>query len=134
MSHKGTMHMIPKPTHTYIGEHESDEWSALQPNHPLFAFGAGSYSELTFGTLHTGKGFISKISWNAYPVEDDHEMNVSLLINNVTKTTLKLSGITGTIHLSVPIQNEQFALHHQSNTYTDGRTCLRVYVEITQLT
>jgi hypothetical protein len=79
-----------------------------------------------------GSGIITRVSWNAYPVEDDHEMNVSLLVNHEVKTTLKLSGPTGTIHMNVPIENEQFALHHQSSTYSDGRTCLRVYIEITQ--
>lgn len=133
MSHKGTMHLIPKQTHVYVGEHELDLWSSLLPNHPLFAFGAGSYSELTFGTLHMGTGYLSKVSWNAYPVEDDDEINVTLLINHQVKTTLKLTGKQGTIHLSQPISNEQFAIHHQSSTYTDGRTCLRVYVEITSL-
>jgi hypothetical protein len=132
MSHKGTMHLIPKQTHVYVGEHENDQWSSLASNHPLFAFGAGSYSEPTFGTLHVGRGNITKVSWNAYPVEDDHEMNVSLLVNHEVKSTLKLSGPTGTIHMNVPIENEQFALHYQSSTYTDGRTCLRVYIEITQ--
>jgi hypothetical protein len=131
MSHKGTMHLIPKQTHIYVGEHESDEWSSLEANHPLFAFGCGSYSEESFGTLHTGNGYISKVSWNAYPVEDDHEINMSLLVNHQVKTTLKLTGKQGTLHLYEPIHNEQFALHHQSSTYTDGRTCIRVYVEIT---
>jgi hypothetical protein len=133
MSFKSTQHLIPKQTHVYVGEHENDEWSSLTANHPLFAFGCGSYSEETFGTLHTGNGYISKVSWNAYPVEDDEELTVDLLVNHEVKTTLKLSGVTGSIHLSVPIHNEQFALHHQSSTYTDGRTCIRVYVEITRL-
>jgi hypothetical protein len=133
MAFKNTKHLIPKQTFTYIGEHEVDDWSQLIVGHPLLAYGSGSYSESQFGILHPGYGRLTKVSFNAFPVQPNDELKVQIRVGDGQVANLTFVGSSGSMVTNIPINNQQFAVWYESSTYAIGRTCLRVYLEVTDL-
>lgn len=68
-------------TNTYIfsGESESDDWNLKPIDLPIFAGGAGAYSEESFG-FYVGSGKINKLLLNSFPVSGEAIFKIKLRI------------------------------------------------------
>lgn len=149
MSSKNTYRNIPTVTtivqhmdksNIYTSESENDDWNNIPTNSPILAQGCGSYSEDYFG-FYLGSGTITKISFNAYPVESNATFTIKLkaIDKDYNEVYYPLSYTfvgrmdTKNVSLVLPFSDNQLVIYFVSATnYPVGLARIRLYISVTE--
>ena len=130
---------IPALHHyVYSGEQEEEDWQVVLTTTPILAMGSGAFSESAFGFYHPMIGTITKLVFNAYPVEADSEYSVRIKIlgrndnEYMFPDTITFTGNmeSKNVSLVLPYDENQIIVEHLSSTYPSSPVRIRISLHI----
>lgn len=124
-------------SYVVTGESESDNWNEKPMSTPIFATGAGAYSEEAFG-FYLGKGVIDKFLLNAYPVESGSVFKLKMKVigkndgeiydhPDVIEFNGKMDSIV--LNYELPYEDNQVILYYTgSSNYPESLVRVRINI------